>query len=145
MLGVDYGMRQVGLAITDDEGRLAFPHKVFTPQGALKAIQALVNSDKITKVIIGEPEDAREGDSILARRLYEFAGKVRVLTGASVIFEPEGYSTFEARRPQKDKRGKLSRPRRYETHHSGRADARAAAVILQRHIERSVRLNTNIQ
>jgi putative transcription antitermination factor YqgF len=138
---VDYGTHSVGIAISDDEGKMAFPHKVFTRFGALKAIEALVSTDNIARIVIGEPEEMRERDAQFSRRLHEFATKVRSLTGASVMFEPEAYSTFEARRPERDKKGTLSRPKRYTTHSRGRADARAAAVILQRYLERSTTNN----
>ena len=59
-LGIDYGTKRIGIAISDDTGTLAFPlTTVFANPQALQTIHALLKENRIEKIIIGESRNFR--------------------------------------------------------------------------------------
>src|SRR3954469_3438506 len=57
-LGIDYGTRRVGLALSDEGGRFATPLDIVTitaPNQATEAILALVKKEGIERLVVGVP------------------------------------------------------------------------------------------
>ena len=57
-LGIDYGMKRIGIALSDKEGHIAFPKMTIKNQGENKTIDALRNlirNEGVDEVIIGVP------------------------------------------------------------------------------------------
>ena len=55
-LGIDFGTKRIGLAVSDEDGILAFPKKVIL-NNALKFenIQDIIQKEKIEALVVGEP------------------------------------------------------------------------------------------
>ena len=120
-LGIDYGAKRVGIALSDDSGSVAFPHGMF-PNDArlLDAVSALAREKGIGAVVMGESKDKDGNDNPVMEDARRFAARVEEALSIPVHFELEYYSSFEARRHADD----------------SFVDARAAAVILNRYLER---------
>ena len=91
-LGIDYGLKRIGLAIS--EGELATPWKVLEINGladALQKIESLVRSEKIDKAVIGMPE-GRFGKAV--KRFVDGFKK----TGIEIETSDETLSTKNATR-----------------------------------------------
>jgi putative Holliday junction resolvase len=121
-LGIDYGTKRVGLALTDDKGIMAFPHAVVPNDDALYAyIEKLIEERGIEEIVLGhslnkegKPNDVHEAAGALMLDLT-------LKTGLPIHLEPEQYSTQEALRIQ----GRTDK-----------TDASAAAIILNSYLER---------
>ena len=69
-LGIDYGSKRIGLALTDDKGMMAFPHSVIPSDGDVqKHIESLVAKEGVTEIVIGHSLN-REG---LPNKVHEKA------------------------------------------------------------------------
>ena len=54
-LGIDFGTKRIGLAVSDETGSLAFPHStVKAGPNALSEIAALVAKEGIGQIVVGE-------------------------------------------------------------------------------------------
>jgi putative Holliday junction resolvase len=114
ILGIDYGTKRVGLALTDDKGMMAFPHSVVPNDSKLMTIlEGIVEKEKVEKIIIGHSLD-REGNP---NKVH--AADLTLAVGLPIELEPEQYSTQEAKRIQ-GKHDKL--------------DASAATIILNSYL-----------
>ena len=121
-LGIDFGLKHVGLAVA--EGPLAEPlgEKKYSQQEKLfNYLNSLIIKQQIDKIVIGLPEGK------LAGAVKNFGKKLTELTGREVFFQDETLSTQEAKlkliaahAPQKK--------RRFD--HSA-----AAALILQDYLD----------
>lgn len=120
-LGIDYGTRRVGVAISDDEGSFAFPKAIFGTAEAIDGIVALCKSDGIGAIVIGESLASNEATNDLVPIVNSFKAKLTIATELPIFFEREGYSTVEAHR--------------YQTA-AGNRDDSAAAIILQRFLDK---------
>lgn len=78
ILGIDYGEKRIGLALSDPLGITARPFKLLVRTKLsqdLKEIQALLEEHEITKVVIGLPlnMDGSEGFMVEASRKFSSA------------------------------------------------------------------------
>jgi putative pre-16S rRNA nuclease len=126
VLGLDLGDARIGVAISDDERRLAVPlGTVRTGAPAdLKAIVALVDEHAVTAVIVGHPLllSGESGDR--AHHAERFADALRAVARVPVVLQDERLSTSEAERALREA-GASGRDRRRVV------DRSAATVILQ--------------
>jgi putative holliday junction resolvase len=122
-LAIDYGLKHLGLAISD--GYLAEPYGQFTNETVEKTIAKIVKtcSDlRIEKVILGISENT------MARLTQNFAMILQKSLDCEVIFFDETLSTQEA--GQILLKAKAKKKKRQEKKH-----AVAAAVILQNYLD----------
>ena len=122
LLGIDYGTKRVGTALSDDKGLMAFPHIVLPNDPALiKSIEEVIEQEKVEKIIIGHSL-GRDGEpNKLHKGVENLIQDLTLKTGLRVELEPEQYTTQEAVRFQ----GKTEM-----------TDAAAASIILNSYITR---------
>ena len=143
ILAVDPGTVRVGLAISDEERRFAFPLEVVPAKKAIDCIRELITERGISKVVVGMPmtldgEIGPEGERVqgFIRRLEKRIAPV------PVTMIDERLSSAEADRylDHPGDRGRQSRAagamggalRRCDREHR---DAVAASVILERYLK----------
>lgn len=135
-IGIDYGTKRIGVAVGDDEARIAFPlTTIEAGPGALSAIDALIKEKGAGMVVIGESRDLSGQPNPLQEDIEQFVQDIKNLTGIEVAYEPEFLTSAMAARQGQDKPLRAARDRR-----SGdgvaKSDASAAALILQSFLDR---------
>jgi putative Holliday junction resolvase len=136
VLAVDPGKVRVGLALSDEGGRLATPHSTL-PAGARLAerIAAIASETSAGTVIVGLPRrlDGSEGPEAEAAR--DLADGIAEASGLAVELWDERFTSAMAEtalRSSRPKRGrKVASARREAT------DRVAAAVLLQSYLDRA--------
>jgi len=124
-LGIDYGSKRVGLALSDDAGVMGFPHAVVPNDPLLlKSVVELMKRENVGAVVMGESLNFQGEDNPIAKEAREFARSLEEETGTTVFYEPEMLTTQEARRDFEGIR----------TH--GIVDSSAAALILTSFLDR---------
>lgn len=121
LIGIDYGSKRVGIAITDDGASVAFP-KTALPNNAklAESIVSLMGEEGADTAVIGESRNMRgEENAVFAGA--KALGEALKEKGVLVVYEPEFYSSVEAR----------------HTAGGGPVDAQAAAIILNSYISRT--------
>jgi hypothetical protein len=54
-LGIDYGAKRIGLAVSDEAGTIAFPREtIANMSGAIAAIRAIIQKEHIGFVVVGD-------------------------------------------------------------------------------------------
>ncbi len=121
ILGIDYGTKRIGLALSDESGGFAFPHSIVSTPNALAAICALVDTEKIDCIVIGYSVASNGLENETATKAVLFKEKLIAAISIPIIFEREDFSSFEAHRYQIK---------------AGNRDDSAAAIILQRFLDK---------
>ena len=126
-LGIDFGERRIGLAISDPEGRLAVPLTTLerrNDRSAVRAIAEIAQREEVGRLVLGEPVglDGQRGEA--AERVRRFGDRLAGITGLPVRLVNESLTTVEA---QERLREAGVDPRR----EPGRIDAVAAQILLQ--------------
>lgn len=115
-LGIDYGSKKIGLALSDESGAMAFPLSVEPNDGQfMQKLTKLVEEKGVAEIVIGNSQNLEGKDNVIQESINAFIGDITLHIGIPVHLESELYTTKEAERIQ----GK-----------SGLTDASAAAIIL---------------
>ena len=129
VLGLDYGLRRIGLAVCDPTGTLATAvgcHDARDDGSVLARLRELIDERGVAEIVVGLPltADGREGD--LAVHARRFAARLEEAFALPVHLVDERYSSQEA-----DVWLGASRRRRAK----GERDAVAAELILQQYLD----------
>jgi putative holliday junction resolvase len=137
-LGVDYGRKRIGLALSDATGMLARPWKTIAAQGAADAIARTLATeiellrcepDGIGAVVVGFPRRLSGEPNEQTPLVEALATRLRsLLTDVPVVLQDERLSSREAETllARREKDWKKRKPM---------LDATAAAVILQDYLD----------
>jgi putative holliday junction resolvase len=127
VLGIDYGQVRVGLAITDPEGRMAFPRPALTRttrDDLFEALKALIEGEGVEAVVVGLPLTLDGGDSLTTRQTRNFVESLARRVTVPVHLMDERFSSAAAEAQLKEA-GLCSRKRKT------RLDSQAAVQILE--------------
>ena len=117
-MGIDYGKKRVGVALSDTNGRVAFPETILKNDATfMPTLLALIEKKEVKAIVLGHSKNLDGSDNALQVSVNELMTDLTLATGLPVHLEAEFFSTQEAKRWQ----GK--------TEH---LDAQAAAIILDR-------------
>lgn len=135
-LGIDFGSKRVGVAISDEEGKMAFPHSVITnDKNLLTEVEKIIKEEKINEIVMGESINfAGEANKIMTE-INKFKNVLTEKTKLKVSLEPEFMTSQQAEHIQHRRRGSVSRPQRREPKNEMH-DASAAAIILQSYLDK---------
>lgn len=121
-LGIDFGEKRVGVAISDEARDFAFPYQTIKNSPTLvKEIVDICAKEGIVEIVVGESNNYKGVANPIMVKTNEFVKELAALTKLPVKLEPEFMTSFQAARVQGEH--KL-------------LDASAAALILQSFLER---------
>jgi len=131
-LAIDWGDRRIGLALSDEGGRLATPHEVLqvnSPTDAFDPIIRLIAAEQIKRGILGLPLNMDDSLGPAAQKTIDWGRHLAVQSGIEILYVDERLSSFEAEQQLNSRKRageKLTRARKKR-----QLDALAAANLLQ--------------
>ncbi len=100
-MGIDYGTKRVGIALTDDKGMMAFPRVVLPNDSSLmKGIEKIVGEEKVGRIVIGHSLGRDGAPNKVHAQVEDFIQDLTLHIGLPIELEPEQYTTQEAIRFQ---------------------------------------------
>lgn len=130
VLGLDYGSRRVGVAVSDPLRITAGALEVVDRERAVTRVTELVDELEVTRIVLGFPRSLAGGEGPAAAAVRRFAAEIEAATGLSVTLVDERFSTVSAERSMREA-GARRRTRRESL------DKVAAAIILQGFLDHS--------
>jgi putative Holliday junction resolvase len=126
-LGIDFGERRIGLAISDLDGKVAVPLATLersNDRAAIREIAEIARREEVGRLVLGEPVglDGQRGPN--AERVRRFGDRLAQASGLPVRLVNESLTTIAA---QERLREAGIDPRR----DPARIDAVAAQILLQ--------------
>lgn len=119
-MGIDFGSKKIGIALTDESGVMAFPHSVIPNDATFfKTIETLVEERGVQEIVVGHSLDRDGKPNKIHAAVEEFITDVTLQIGIPVHLEPEQYTTQQAARI---------------TGQNPQTDAAAAAIILDSYL-----------
>ncbi len=116
-LGIDYGSKRIGSAVSDQEAKMAFPREVVDNVGekTLQYIVNLITEAGLAGIVIGKSLDFNGKPNMIQPEIEKFKQALERATGVPVHYQTEVLTSAEAARFTE---GRM-------------LDASAAAIILQ--------------
>ena len=131
-LGIDFGSKRVGLALSDRLNLIASPYRTLdyvSEKELIAQLKSIVYENNIEIVVLGLPINMKGEDTIQTKKVRNFKKSLSGL-GLPVIYEDERLSSISAKNSlvlQNIKTG----------HNKGAIDRTAAAIILQQYLDKS--------
>ena len=122
ILGIDYGSKRVGIAISDESHTLAREYDIFSPKEFWEKVEALCKEELVGKIVIGLPLNMSGGQTDTTRSVQEFADKLEEKLGIAVEYMDERLSSVMA--------GNLPGGKK-------NVDSLAAQIILQNYLDKT--------
>lgn len=125
LIGIDYGNKRIGLAVTDTKRQMAFAFKTIEK---LAELDEIVADRKPIAFVIGMPYEPDGGEGFMVHQVRLFSARIMEKYALPVYFWDERDTSSEATYAlyQAGAKGKK---------HKQHLDAHAAAIILQRALE----------
>jgi putative Holliday junction resolvase len=127
-LGIDYGTKRVGLALSDTLGLTASPLAVVPRSSVVDEVVRLVKEQDVGTIVVGLPTGLGGDEGMSAAEARELADELAEATGIEVILRDERYTSRMAESALLQS-GMRRRKRRE------RVDKVAAAIILQDYLD----------
>lgn len=122
LMGIDFGTKRVGIALSDEMGGMAFPHSVVpNDEKLLGVVEKLIEKERVGQIVVGHSVDKEGNPNRVQEAIEAFMLDLTLACGVPIELEKERYTTQEAMRLQ----GKTKL-----------TDASAAALILDSFLQR---------
>jgi len=131
-LGIDFGEKRVGLALSDRSNLIASPYKTLqyiSENDLISEIKKIVIDKEIGVCVIGLPLNMKGEDSDQTKKVRRFKNLLSILE-LPIIYEDERFSSIIAKNSlvlQNVKTG----------HNKSEIDRTAAAIILQQYLDKN--------
>lgn len=127
-LGIDYGEKRVGIALSDPMQILASPREIIkhdeNDQVVIEELLKIIKKESVSKIIVGLPLNMNGSVGFQAERVYQFVDSLKEHVSLPIIFEDERESSKKVKEAMKLVKSK-----------DERIDDRAAAIILQNYLD----------
>ena len=140
-MGLDFGSKTVGVAVSDPLGLTAQPVEIVRRKSenklrqTLARIEELIREYRVTELVLGFPKNMNNTLGERAAKSLEFKEMLERRTGLPVVMWDERLTTVEANRAMIEGKERREERGRY-------VDAIAAVLILQGYLDRRGNLKT---
>jgi len=146
ILGIDYGEKRIGVALSDEKGKMAFAYGVIANHGTEKVsaeIKKICAENSVGKIVLGKSLNYKGEPNPIMAEIEPFKTALEKETGLPVSYQNETLTSAEARRPLKGLRKRppvLNKRKSPEKEKKARmkVDASAAALILRSYLDKNV-------
>jgi len=131
VLGLDYGDRRIGLALSDPMGIIAKPLTIIDRQKTndlISRISEIISEKKITSIVVGLPLTLKGNYSKQTEIVLGFIDQLRSDLQIPILTIDERLSSVAAKKSLHDQAVKTG-------HAKGRVDETAAAIFLQEYLD----------
>jgi len=131
LVSVDYGRRRIGVAVTDEEGRLVRGLNVIDRKSCIDSHQQLLKviaDEKAEAVVFGLPLDDYDEETTMSKEVRGFAAEIEKQCGLPIHFVDESFTSRRAAELMMFRKKKARRDK-------GLSDRIAACLILETFLE----------
>jgi len=133
-LGIDYGTKRIGIAVSDENIILAFPKGILPNDlNIFKNLEEILKTENVSEIVVGESVDFKGQENVVSKEIEIFISELKNKFNLPVYEQKEFLTSVEAR----GREGKeINNDRKIKREGSKKIDDSAAALILQRYLDR---------
>ncbi len=131
VLGIDFGKKRIGIAVTDPERRFTFGRDTLAADGKTDAVRvaAVARAEGATLIALGLPLNVDGSEGPMAALVRKFGAELTAASGLPAAFVDERYTSIEADEHLRERFPRDTRARR------AMKDRAAAILILRTFLE----------
>ena len=92
-LGIDYGLKHIGVAISDPSNIISVPYSTYTEKEILTKICQIIKDENIYGIIIGKPYHLDGSVSEMIQNVEKFSQKLEKIISEPILFIDERLSS----------------------------------------------------
>ncbi len=131
ILAIDYGQKNVGLALTDPMRMFAKPYMTLQNKNQdylIQELKTIIKSQNVEKVVLGLPISVAGLDTQKTKEVREFYNLMKETIIVDIILWDERYTTMDAKELLENKGMSIKESRKI-------IDQTAAALLLKNYLE----------
>lgn len=135
ILGIDYGERRIGLAISDPLGIIALSLPTLDTKkvkDVFEEIKTIVKEKDVEKIVLGLPRNMDGTIGEKGEKVKEFASKLKEKIGKKIDFWDERLTSVESLKILREEKKKIKREKKI-------VDQISAVLILQGYLDNLAR------
>ncbi|MGE5371960.1 MAG: Holliday junction resolvase RuvX [Solirubrobacterales bacterium] len=139
IIGIDYGTRRIGIALSDPLGLTAYAHTVLQRgklEAVLQSIQTICTEQEVERIVLGLPRNMDGSYGEAAQKVKAFGEQVEAFTGLPLVYYDERLTTRSAETILLE--ADVSRKKRKQV-----IDKVAASYILQAYLDHTRRIGVD--
>lgn len=130
ILGIDFGLKRIGLALSDPLRIFAYPFKTLNNDKVFwEELGKIIKVKNIERIILGYPLSENGNKSGVAADIEKFSTRLKKKFGLQIILWDERYTSVMAQEKILESVAKKSKRR-----NKGLLDQNSAAIILQEYL-----------
>lgn len=131
ILAIDFGLKRIGLALSDPLTIFAYPFKtILNDKNFLNELAKIIHEQSVKKIILGLPSKENGDSSTITKNVLKFKNQLEEKFCLEVVLRDERYSSVIAKELILESVTKKSKRKE-----KGLIDKNAAAVILQDYLD----------
>ena len=137
-MGIDYGTKRIGIAVSDEGASIAFPKTVIqnTPT-LLNDILDIIKKESVQEIVVGKSMDTSGNRNIIMDDIDAFVEELQKLSGKMIHMEDERFTSHFLKSFDFSKSIEKPITRDRNKKQTGQTiDAQAAASILERFLDK---------
>lgn len=139
IVGVDFGTRRVGVAVSDPLWLFAQPVGTYTPDEAIDVIGGIADRDGLDTVVVGWPLDDDGNENAATEKVDRYVERIvgRLTGRLADLHPPVTIERWDERGTSRQAVDELIRAgaKRTQRGRGGATDRVAAAIILQQYLD----------
>jgi len=92
-LGIDYGSKRIGLAITDDDKIISSPLDTILNVEIFKFLDKFLNTEDVERIVIGISKRLNNSDNLISKDIHIFSQKISKKFQIPISFVDERYTS----------------------------------------------------
>ncbi len=133
IMAIDYGLKRVGIALSDPLKKFAYPFKTLkNDKNLFDNLVTIITDMGISVIILGKPNDEKTNLNSIATKIDEFKLELLNRVKVEIIFWDESFSSKIAKQ-----RILESVPKKKIRRDKSLLDMHSAAIILSEYLEQS--------
>ena len=138
-LGIDYGSKRIGIAISDEGGKVAFPKTILNNDKKLfENLEKIIKSEKVSEIVLGESLNYTGEKNEIMKKVEKFKTNLEKNFNLPIHFEQEFMTSMQVRKekihPVKSRKARISSKAKLFNRAS--IDDSVAAIILQSYLDK---------
>jgi len=131
ILGIDFGLKRIGLALTDPLLTFAYPYTTISNNNFLwDNLKYIIEEKNVRKIILGYPKENNQFQKNISGQVLEFKKKLGARFNMEIVLWDESYTSEMAKQIVIKSVVKKSKRR-----DKGLLDQNSAAIILQEYLD----------
>lgn len=99
ILGIDYGTKRTGIAVTDPLQIIASPLETVATANVLDYLKTYLFTEEVERIIVGEPKKHDDTDAEIMPKIRQFVADInKLFPHIPVDMQDEEYTSFQAKR-----------------------------------------------